>query len=118
MSQLHKILQHLGVKVDRRSRASIEDGEEQQSPVRPIGREAAKRNRGKKGARKIDAEEEAATEEASINNFNDACGFRIRELELQLANSNNNVLMALLAKETLTPSEEATKEALLKNMYS
>ena len=108
----------------KRSRATTEaeDGEEQESPVRPIvrpiGREAAKRNRGKKVSRKIDVGEEAATEEASRNNFNDACDFRIRELELQLANSNNNVLMALLAKETLTPSEEATKEALLKKMYS
>ena len=63
-------------------------------------------------------EEVAATEEASRNNFNDTCGFKIKELELLLATSNNNVLMALLAKETLSPSEQAAKEHLLKKMSS
>ena len=107
----------------KRSRDTTEDGEEQQSPIRPIGRDAAKRNRGKKIARKMaDAFEDcSARESESRGSFEQMTALRIKQIELDMAKTTQKrdekrmeVLMTLLNKQNLTPTEEETKERLLK----
>ncbi len=67
-------------------------------------------------SRQIDVEEVAASEEASRNVYNEMSAFRLKELELQLAHSNNGVLTELLKRDNLNPAEEKVKAALLENI--
>ena len=108
----------------KRSRDTTEFREEHQSPVRPIGRDAAKRQKGKTVARKLagdDAEDVAAREAASREALEQAGLIRNRQLDIEMAKIEKRsqdrkmeVLVALLNKQTLTPLEEETKERLLK----
>ena len=75
----------------KRSRDTVEFGEEHQSPVRPIGRDAAKRQRGKTVARKLscdDAEAVAAREAELRTSIEQAGIIRMRQLDIEQAKNS------------------------------
>ena len=75
----------------KRSRDTAEVGEEHDSPVRPIGRDAAKRQRGKGVARKLscdDAEAVAAREAELRTTMEQANIIRMRQLDIEQAKNS------------------------------
>ena len=110
----------------KKSRDTVEFGEEHQSPVRPIGRDAAKRQRGKTVARRLvgdDAEDVAAREDALRTSIEQAGIIRNRQLDIEQAkiakgekDKKMDILVALLNKQTLTSLEEETRDRLLREV--